>query len=423
MTDPQQIELGTTVHKRKGDLKKKNEDEDTPKPSKLKTVLFVVSMFFQFADVGTDIAVYNDIAFAEELECSGADTARQNLTSTTPPFISPFDVRSRTVSALINSYDNMTKLEQEGTCNPRVSAETLASEMYMNVADSFGRLKTASMVFIVISFVPFIVLCCLNLVKLQVMCRQICCKNQDNNNTAVVDTEQQEGHTFQLALFVTNMLVQVFEDIPQSLIAVLFLTTQFKKTGAHCNLCFRTEALDALVVHPVLSGTNGTNGTQCELLRLGGQPGEPFTWAALIDGTGSAVIISLVLCLVSVLKNGLTFFYFVFFREGCVPRTGGATDDYKKQGKCCGNCEECLMAPFFVVFWVVGAFVYFVAAMSPMAGAIYFYVGPELSYSEWDQSGHRQTSRGIVLVVFISGVVCWGCCIASVVFAAIKTAC
>jgi hypothetical protein len=162
MTNPQQIELGTTVHKRKGDLKK-NEDEDTPKPSKLKTVIFVVSMLFQFADVGTDIAVYNDIAFAEELERSGADAARQNLTSTTPPFISPFDVRSRTISALINSYNNMTKLEQEGTCNPRVSAETLASETYMNVADSFGRLKTASMVFIVISFVPFIVLCCLNL--------------------------------------------------------------------------------------------------------------------------------------------------------------------------------------------------------------------------------------------------------------------
>ena len=379
----------------------------------------LLTVLFQFADIGTDIAVYNDIRSAEQLERSGAIAARQNLTSTILPLISPFDVRSQKVSTLITSYNNMTTLEQEKTCNPTNIAQTLASETeYLHVADSFGRLKSASIVFIVISFVPFVLLFCLNLVKLQAMCRQICCKNQNNTSSsaAVVDTEQEEGYTFQIVLFATNMMVQVFEDIPQSLIAVLFLTTQFKQSGAHCNSCFRTQATAAL-------NDFNINGTGCELLRLGGQPGEPFTWGALIDGTGSAVIISLALCIVSVLKNGLTFFYFVFFREGCIPRIGGTTDDYKKQGKCCGNCNEILLAPFFLVLWAIGVFVYFVVAMSPMAGAIYYYVGPELSYSEWDESGHRETSRDIVLVVFISGVVCWTCCLGSLLFAAVKMAC
>ena len=68
-----------------------------------------------------------------------------------------------------------------------------------------------------------------------------------------------------------------------------------------------------------------------------------------------------------------------------------------------GVCPDALMLPVALVLYVLWVAAYFCFSLAPVAGAIYFHVGPRLDFPDWGQ-----TSAGFLLV-FVIGASLWAC--------------
>jgi hypothetical protein len=65
-------------------------------------------------------------------------------------------------------------------------------------------------------------------------------------------------------------------------------------------------------------------------------------------------------------------------------------------------CTNYLLGlPFALALWVLWVASYFCFSLAPIAGSVYFHVGPLLDFPEWEQ-----TSVGF-LIVFIVGAALW----------------
>lgn len=378
----------------------------------LALLLVVVGAVMNVVDVVSDVRVYQEIGAAEDLERANAEAAHSNLTSAL--LLSPYSEASNTTRALVSAFENMTAQERNLTCNSGAAAARLAGDDYLAAANELGHLRRASLAFIVISFLPLFLSLYfsytagktdLNRVKQER--RTVQDAREGVEHDGYHDDKIGGAAEYADHLACSQVLTQLLEDIPQSVVAAIYVTALFRPAGAMCNSCFRTSALTGVL-----------DPTGCALLHLGPLTSDesegtttPVVWMDFLGGTAGTLLLSLFMSLVSVIQSGYKTGHLLLFEQNgpsFVPRGMKGTNCENSSGK--GVCKL-----VFVLLLLVWLLFYAFIAGAPLAGAVYFYVEPELATPAWMQSPSRDGVRSSLLAAFVIGILFWFACLCGTV--------
>jgi len=400
--------------------------------------MLVFGLAVQLVDVLSDISLYVAIGNAKEAEREGATAARDNLTALGAA--SPFYPMSPEVLALNASYGALAPDVQAETCDPLAAAYRLADpDKWEDPVSRLASLEQASLVFIFASILPL--LCTMGLtcghLRRTVTAHSRAAADRRTGQQAPGRGRKAAEVERRGAIVMGQMLVQLAEDVPQvtrrgplclalthgrrsrphlthphsvlsprdaaarpqSVISGLFVATMLASDGVVCNTCFRraAEARVAPMGNFTADGGGGGGGG-CAVVTL-----DRYSLESALDsadeGSATALVFSLTMCGVSVLKSAALSGYLLLFRNGLTPRL---CTFFSKEMRC---CNWLIGLPLALAAWASWVVAYSAFAVAPLVGAVYFHIGGALEFPDWDGT------KSSFLTVFLLGASVWCCCL------------
>ena len=123
----------------------------------------------------------------------------------------------------------------DALCDPQAAAARLASPDWQWTPDRLSALALASLISIAVSIIPL-------LVALYLMSKKLRAAIKGGEPAPEVGVPWVKRPEARALLLSTTFLVQILEDVPQSVIGSLFVSTMLAKAGANCDSCFFDNA-------------------------------------------------------------------------------------------------------------------------------------------------------------------------------------
>lgn len=351
--------------------------------------MLVVGLVVQLIDVISDISLYMAIGNAKEAEREGATAARDNLTALGTA--SPYSSASPEVLALNSSYGALAPDVQAETCDPMAAALRLAEDgEWEKPVTRLASLEQASLVFIFASILPLLCttgLTCGHLRRTVTAHARAAAERRSGQQAPGRGRKAAELER-RGAVVMGQMLVQLAEDVPQSVISGLFVATMLANDGVVCNTCFRRSAPTG----------NFAADDGCAVVTLDRYSLESALESA-DDGSATALVFSLTMCGISVLKSAVLSGYLLLFKDGLKPRL---CTFFSKEMSC---CNWLIGLPIALATWAAWVAAYSAFAVAPLVGAVYFHIGGALEFPDWDET------KSTFLTIFLLGASVWCCCL------------
>jgi hypothetical protein len=198
--------------------------------SALLLVVFGIKVVVLILDLYSDFDVWNSIKDEHTRELHQQSSARLNLTNPN----SHYAAGSPQLQDLAKMYAALPEVVQKSTCDPSLAADALASEDWDEVAVTLQRLQIAAFVVLIISLLVDGIAVSATAFLLCRSCRQV---------RRGFAKDSGDDRAFELVGIVAVFIVQVFEDVPQSVIQEVYVATLL--FDRQCNQCFRASIANA----------------------------------------------------------------------------------------------------------------------------------------------------------------------------------
>ena len=280
----------------------------------VKAFAYSASILIHFIDFGSDVALYFSMKSVADDQAVAAAAAHGDLVGNSSSRYNLSSVLA--VNASIAGSDVL--------CDPQAAAARLTSPDWQWTPDRLSALALASLISIAVSIIPL-------LIALYLMSKKLRAAIKGGEPAPEVGVPWVKRPEARALLLSTTFLVQILEDVPQSVIGSLFVSTMLAKAGANCDSCFFDNApagvaIDDPSCYVLQVEKVSEDGVEDHILD---ELQRALEFAQLLDAAshgsvsrGFALIFSITMTCFSVLKGALISGAFAIFfeRRRAVPR-------------------------------------------------------------------------------------------------------
>ena len=330
----------------------------------VKAFAYSASILVHFIDFGSDVSLYFSMKSVADDQAVTAAAAHADLARNSSSRYNLSSVLA--VNASIAGSDVL--------CDPQAAAARLASPDWQWTPGRLSALALASLISIAVSIIPL-------LVALYLMSKKLRAAIKGGEPAPEVGVPWVKRPEARALLLSTTFLVQILEDVPQSVIGSLFVSTMLAKAGANCDSCFFDNAPAGVSIDDpscyVLQVEKVSEAASRTISWMSSNARSEF--AQLLDAAshgsvspGFALIFSITMTCFSVLKGALISGAFAIFSSagGRIPRPRFCREEH--------FCCQLACMPVALLLFALWVVAYFCFALSPLAGVLYIDVFPAI---------------------------------------------